>query len=120
VPELTFRDLNRGATYGIPDDLAELLFNRIQSTPPVDLLAIRGSQEPTTTSSHPSHIIEKESLARLSAPSSKARASTNLSKPDHSQGTTPFLITGDFLEKIEAERPHLDAAKGSCVASRRK
>jgi hypothetical protein len=119
VPELIFRDLSRGATYGIPDDLAKLLFNRIQSTPPVDLLAIRGSQEPTTTSSRPSQIIEKESVARLSAPSSKAKASANLSEPNHSQGTTPFLITGDFLEKIEAERPRLDAAKGSCVARRK-
>ena len=71
MPELTFRDLDRGATYGIPADLTERLFNRLQPSAPVDFLATRRTQEPTNVLGSR---IKKESLARLATFASKGKA----------------------------------------------
>jgi hypothetical protein len=93
----------------------------LQSSAPLDLVAIRTTQAPTNVSdSALTRLIGKESLASLSTPHSKGEVKAHpirsSTPPNNSQPTALVPITGEALERIKALQPRLDALKGSCVA----
>jgi hypothetical protein len=122
IPILLVSDLDQqeAPTYRIPLDIEGLLFNRLQKTAPLDLMAI-GTQEPlhASLSGDSTYVIGKEVVANFVAPQGskgKAKADTLPPSPDHSQVARLIPLTGEDLERFKAIRPHLDMVKGSCTS----